>query len=126
MTASDRDARGQVLAAFHDMCEAMVDADTSALTSLLSSHYTLKHMTGYVQPRTEWFEEIERGSMTYHAVTDVSVNVEVNGDIATLDARTHTDATIWGSHARWRLRLETAYVRSNFGWVAEHTVASTW
>ncbi|QDE35586.1 nuclear transport factor 2 family protein [Microbacterium foliorum] len=126
MTPNDSAARDEVLAVFHEMCEAMVDADTSALSSLLSPHYTLTHMTGYVQPRTEWFNEIERGSMTYHAVADVSVSIEVDGDIATLDARTHTDATIWGSHAIWRLRLETTYVRKSIGWVAEHTVASTW
>ncbi|WP_418606370.1 nuclear transport factor 2 family protein [Georgenia sp. SUBG003] len=54
---------------------AMVAADPDALGDLLQDDFTLTHMTGYVQPKTEWLTDVRSGWMTYHDVRDVEVSV---------------------------------------------------
>lgn len=125
-TPNDDGAVAEALTAGHRaLCAAMVDADTAALDVLLAEGYTLTHMNGYVQSRSEWLEEVDRGSMSYHSMKDVDVEVDADGSVLT--ARTLTDATIWGSRNTWRLQLRTHYLPDGADeWIASRTVASTW
>ena len=109
-----------------DQCEAMVGADTSALGSLLTPDFTLTHMTGYLQSRAEWLDDIASGQMTYHSIRNVDITHDVTADSATLTARSHTHATIWGADGTWPLQLRIEFVRTPVGWTAKRTVASTW
>lgn len=115
------------MAAHRALCAAMVSGGPTRLDPLLADGYTLTHMTGYVQPKTEWLGEVGAATMAYHSIRDADVVVEVHPESATVDARTHTDATIWGSRNNWRLRLRTDFAPGDDGEVvALRTVASTW
>lgn len=107
-------------------CAAMVAADVDTLGALLSDDFTLTHMTGYMQSRGEWLDEVKTGQMTYHAMENVDVKVEQGGDGVVLTARTVTEATIWAGHGTWRLELRTEVEETASGWMATRTVASTW
>jgi hypothetical protein len=48
------------------------------------------------------------------------------GDTARLVARVVTDATVYGTHADWRLRLTMDYARPGDTWAALRSVATTW
>lgn len=108
------------------MCEAMVNGDLAELDSLLADGFTLTHMTGYVQSKTEWLDAIESGEMQYHSVETAEVVLGKDVAVQELTARTHTDATIWGSRATWRLTLRSWFEPRGSGWVIARTVASTW
>ncbi|MGW7528018.1 nuclear transport factor 2 family protein [Streptomyces sp. NPDC054783] len=41
--------------------QAMAEGDTEVLDALLDAEFTLTHMTGYVQPRTEWLSQLRAG-----------------------------------------------------------------
>lgn len=113
--------------ALHEaMFEAMVAGDLAELTSILADGFTLTHMTGYVQSKTEWLDAIESGEMQYHSVETVQVIPSKDITVPELTARTHTDATIWGSRATWRLTLRSWFEPRGHGWVIARTVASTW
>lgn len=116
----------EVVAAHERECRAMVDGNVAVLGSLLAEDFALTHMTGYRQPREEWLHDVETGRMRYHSMVDARVDARVDGDVALLDARTRTEATIWGGHGVWRLRLRTRFERTPDGWIAQETVASTW
>lgn len=107
-------------------CEAMVGADTSELGSLLAPDFTLTHMTGYLQSRAEWLDDIATGQMTYHSIRNVDITPEITADSVTLTARSQTHATIWGADGTWPLQLRIEYGRTSAGWIAKRTVASTW
>jgi hypothetical protein len=54
-------ARQNVLDAYRTHLRAMVAGDTDALSALLADGFTLTHMTGYVQPATEWLTQMDEG-----------------------------------------------------------------
>ena len=117
----------EALEALHEaMLEAMVAGEVAELDGILSEDFTLTHMTGYVQSRSEWLEAIESGEMQYHRMETVEAAVGADPTVPELTARTHTDATIWGSRATWRLTLRSWFERRGDGWVISRTVASTW
>ena len=117
--------RSEVLDRWAAQRDAMVDADADALGAELAEGFTLTHMTGYVQSRGDWLDDVASGEMTYHAIRDMDVSVD-DADPPVLTVRTRTDATIWGSRGTWRLQLEIHFARVHEGWQATHTVASTW
>ncbi len=55
---------------------AMLAADTSELSTLLRDDFTLTHMTGYVQPKSEWLNHIATGQMTHHDARDIEVRAD--------------------------------------------------
>jgi hypothetical protein len=105
---------------------AMVAGNADALGDLVADGFTLTHMTGYRQPKAEWLADVRSGAMTYHAVDDVEVSVDVDGDAPVITARTRTEATIWGGRGIWPLRLRIRFARVGDSWLAAHTRASTW
>ncbi len=64
--------------------------------------------------------------MTYHAIDDVDVSVDLEGGTPVVTARTRTEATIWGGHGIWPLQLRIHFARVGDSWLASNTVASTW
>ncbi len=126
MTTDDNVVRDAVLASYADQREAMVVGNADALGALLADDFTLVHMTGYRQPKAEWLADVRSGAMTYHSMEDVDVSVDVSGEAPVVTARTRTEATIWGGHGIWPLRLRITYRRQDGAWIASGTVASTW
>jgi hypothetical protein len=108
------------------LCKAMVAGDLAELDSILAEDFTLTHMTGYVQSRSEWLEAIESGEMQYHRMETVEAIISTEGTVPELTARTRTDATIWDSRATWRLTLRSWFEPHGNDWVIARTVASTW
>lgn len=105
----------------------MVSGDTRALDALLSDEFTLTHMTGYEQPKSEWLAEMRSGQFVYHRIVDQDVAVDVTEGETVLRARTLTDATVYGTRANWRLVLTQTYIRTDDGsWVVARSVATTW
>ncbi|MED5802751.1 nuclear transport factor 2 family protein [Gordonia sp. Z-3] len=116
-----------VEAAYAALRDAMTDGDTATLDDLLDREFTLTHMTGLVQPRREWLQEIDSGSMTYHTISDVDITArEDTLGLPQLTVRTLTDATIWGTRHTWRLVLEVHFAPLREGWLITNVVASTW
>lgn len=113
-------------ALYETMCEAMVAGDTAQLEILLADDFTLTHMTGYVQSKTEWLAAIDSGDMQYHRMETVEATSSLEGTPPRLTARTLTDATIWGSRTTWRLTLHTHFACRGKEDVIRETVASTW
>jgi ketosteroid isomerase-like protein len=121
------DVTAGALRALHEaLCEAMVAGDVAELASVLTDDFTLTHMTGYVQSKSEWLDAIETGQMQYHRMETVEATISAEGTTPGLTARTLTDATIWGSRAIWRLTLRSWFEPRGDEWVIARTAASTW
>jgi ketosteroid isomerase-like protein len=104
-----------ILRAYH---AAMVEARIDRLAELVDEAYSLIHITGYVQPRDEWFDVIRDGQFDYHKIDidERTLAVGVSGDTATVAGKGIFDATINGMHAPWRLRFEMRWSRQRGTW----------
>lgn len=100
-------------------CHAAMEAgDTGRLAVLLDAGYSLVHITGYVQPREEWFAVIDRRTFDYHriAVDLAGLDIRIDGAGAAVTGSGIFDATINGMHAPWPLRFRLTCVRRGDGW----------
>lgn len=123
---SEQEIADEICANYQAQCDAMVDADVSELGDLLGPDFTLTHMTGYLQPKSEWLDDIATGQMTYHSIQNVDITTDITPERVTLTAKSRTHATIWGAEGTWPLQLRIEYARDRAGWIATRTVASTW
>jgi ketosteroid isomerase-like protein len=114
---SGRDT-GEILGILQAYHAAMVAARTDQLGDLIDDDYSLVHITGYVQPKDEWFDVIRSGQFDYHRIDieEQALSVSVSGDSATVTGRGVFDATINGMQAPWRLRFEMNWSRQRGAW----------
>jgi hypothetical protein len=85
----DRDTIVAAVRRLHiELCEAMVAEDVESLEDILAEGFTLTHMTGYLQPRAEWLDDITSRQMQYHSMETVGVDVDFLGGTPILTART--------------------------------------
>lgn len=113
---SDRDA---VTANFQARQQAMIDADTDLLAQLSTPGSHARHISGYNQPREEWFAQIESGYFDYHAIDTQAIEVTLTSPTtATLVARSTIDVTIGGSRNTWRLESTTDYLKQGDRWLS--------
>lgn len=117
--------KAQVLAVTHQLTQLMIDRDTKELSKILDTHFTLTHITGYVQFREEWFSEIVSERMKYYSYKEVKTSVEINGNKATFVGQNILDARIWGSRNNWRLQQTMQLENRNGKWIILRSVATT-
>jgi hypothetical protein len=103
----------EVLDGYH---HAMVEADTGKLAALVDHRFSLVHITGYVQPRDEWFEVIRTGQFDYHRIDIDGVVVRLDADVANVTGSGTFNATINGMHAPWRLWFTLVLAPENGQW----------
>jgi len=86
----------------------MVDADLGRLRQLVDHDFALIHITGYEQPRNEWFEVIRTRQFAYHRieVDPDSMAIRLDGNIASVTGNGVFNATIHGTRNPWRLQFE--------------------
>ena len=99
--------------------QAMVDADTVKLGSMMADDIVLRHITGQTQTKREWLDEVASGSMDYHEIhyRDVNINV-IDRDNAELSYTSVITATIWGGYGTWTLQGSGRLARRNGKWIS--------
>lgn len=118
----------QIVQLYRAENEAMVKKDISRLDMILGDRMTLTHMTGYVQPKLEWIDQIQNEEMQYleskeEAIKDI--RVEENG--GQLTGQNLVTAKIWGGSKNvWPLQMKMYFEKNNGRWVISKQVASTY
>jgi len=115
----------EILATVRKLADLMIKRDTAEMNKILGRHYTLTHITGYVQPKAEWFNEVTKESMKYYSAKEVSIDVSVEDNKAVVTVRNLVDARIWGSRNTWRLQQKMALEKLNGSWIILKSIAST-
>ena len=125
MTDTLNTDEAQILAVVRQLAQLMIDKDTAAMSHILDENYTLTHMTGYVQPKEEWLNEVAKESMKYYSAEEVQHAVTINGNAAIVTMYNLVDARIWGSRHTWRLQQRLTLEKRVGKWVILKSVAST-
>lgn len=111
--------RNAIAQTYRHWQRAMVDGDTDALRRLSLPTSSARHISGYEQPREEWFSQIDSGYFHYHAIDNASLDVAVHSATsATLVSRSTIDVTIDGSRGTWQLQSTAEYVRVDGRWLS--------
>ena len=116
--------KSQILDVTGQLTQLMIDRNTVELNKILDPHFTLTHITGYVQPKDEWFSEIESERMKYYSYKEVKTSVEIDGDKATFVGQNILDARIWGSRNNWRLQQTMQLEKRRGKWIILKSVAT--
>lgn len=84
---------------------SMVSKDTKTLNNILDINYYLIHITGYVQPKSEWFQVMSAGTFDYHKIEIIDLNIDVKDGASTAIASGNGvfKATIYGMNRPWHL-----------------------
>lgn len=103
----------------------MIAQNTSELNKIVDENFTLTHITGYIQPKNEWFSEIQKENMKYYSATEVEYSLTIDGKKATFVQKNLLDARIWGSRNTWRLQQTMQLEKRHDKWVILSSVART-
>lgn len=117
--------KSQVLAVTRQLTELMIDKNTVGMDKILDTNFTLTHITGYVQPKEEWFGEIESEQMKYYGYEEVKTAVTIDEDKATFVGQNLLDARIWGTRNNWRLQQTMHLEKRNDRWIILKSIAVT-
>lgn len=115
----------QILEVTKQLTELMIAKDTKSIDKIVDPDFTLIHMTGYVQSKSEWFSEIESERMKYYSYQVVKNSVNIDGFTATFIGQNLLDARIWGSRNKWRLQQTMQLEKRNDKWIILKSVAVT-
>lgn len=115
----------EVITVTDKLTELMIQRDLDALDLILDKNYTLTHITGYVQPKAEWFKEVETESMKYYSYQAVKHRVKINGNKAEVVQQNKLDARIWSSRNVWRLQQIFQLEKRDDKWIILKSVATT-
>lgn len=113
---------------YRDENRAMVTKNLDKLNAILADSMHLTHMTGYVQPKFEWIDQIQNGEMLYlSSKEDAIKEIQINGNQASLIGQNRVQAKIWSGGANtWSLQMQMSYQKRDGQWIITDQVASTY
>lgn len=118
----------QIVQLYRAENEAMVKKDISRLDMILGDRMTLTHMTGYVQPKLEWIDQIQNEEMQYLESKEEAIkDIRVEENWGQLTGQSLVTAKIWGGSKNvWPLQMKMYFEKNNGRWVISKQVASTY
>ena len=110
-----------------DLCEASINKDLIKLGEILSDDYVLVHMTGMKQTKEDYLDSVKSGELSYFESKHESIDVNVNGDEATIIGKTKTLASPFGtSKSWWNLRQDLKAKKIDGKWILTYSKASSY
>jgi ketosteroid isomerase-like protein len=83
----------------------MINKDAGGLRSLMTRDYYLLHMTGVKQSAETFLKGLADGTFNYYSAEHDSIDVEINGDRASMTGRSRVVAAVYGGRkSSWRLQ----------------------
>lgn len=117
----------QIVALYHDMYAAMVAKDEAELDRVHADSFVLVHMTGMRQDKKTYIRAIMDGTLNYYTEKTHEIEVEVDGDTATMTGRSYVSAAVFGGRrSTWRLTLRFDLQRLDGVWKLTRAQATTW
>lgn len=108
----------------HQQVQGMLTKNFELLNQVISSNAKLVHITGQVQSKAEWLEQIRLGRMHYFASHEVLFQATVTDNQAQVVMRNELDARIYGFRNTWPLQSKIKLVKGQSGWQIIESQAS--
>lgn len=105
----------------------MIDKDADGLRGLMARDYYLLHMTGVKQSVEEFLNGLLDGTFNYYSADHDSIEVEINGDKASMIGRSRVVAAVYGGRkSSWRLQGDFTLRKEQGVWKLSGSRASTY
>ena len=105
----------------------MIDKDADGLRGLMARDYYLLHMTGVKQSVEEFLNGLLDGTFNYYSADHDSIEVEINGDKASMIGRSRVVAAVYGGRkSSWRLQGDFTLRKEQGVWKLRSSRASTY
>ena len=108
---------GAILDRLASYCQAMVDADTEAMRSLVDEHVVFVHMSGRRQTLDEYLADIADGLLDYRSIGIESPRVEVDGGRASVSYTSVLEANAYGSVGTYCMPGTRYFERRDGMWI---------
>ena len=126
-TQAQPDDRQQIQQLYETMYQAMVAKDTATLNHVYADEMVLIHMTGMRQSKKEYIHAIADGTLNYFAAQHEQMDIQIDGDRATMTGRSRVTAAVFGGgRSTWRLQLRFKLVKRNGQWLFTEASAGTY
>lgn len=106
-----------VLNRYMEMQQAMVDKDIDKLQTIVKERTTFTHMSGKVQTKEEYFEDIETGALDYQSYTIENSSVSIDGNKAILKARVTLTANAYGAQGSYPFNVSAYFEKVDGEWL---------
>ena len=128
MTAqAQTEDKRQIEQLYHEMYQAMVEKDTATLNRVHADDFVLVHMTGMRQSKQEYINAIADGTLNYFSAEHEQMDIQIDGDTATLTGRSRVTAAVFGGgRGTWRLQLRFKLAKRDGRWQFTESRASTY
>ncbi|WP_292473103.1 nuclear transport factor 2 family protein [Methanosphaera sp.] len=108
----------EVLHKFEEFQQAMIDKDAKMLNSIMDEDYTLIHMSGKIQTKQEYIEDIVNGILNYYHSTIIEPSIVILEEkYAKLNADVELDAKVYGIKGTWTLHTEILMEKIENKWI---------
>ena len=94
----------------------MIEKDLEKLNELLDDSYTLTHMSGKTQTKTEYIGEIMDETLNYYESIINNPIITITENKALLKADVTLDAKVYGMKGKWTLHSEQTMEKINGKW----------
>ncbi|BDR56812.1 nuclear transport factor 2 family protein [Xylocopilactobacillus apis] len=118
----------QIIDLYRKENEAMVAKDITTLNKILVPSMHLRHMTGYVQPKLEWIDQIQNGGFQYFSSVEEKIkDIKINDNNASLIGQNKVKAIVNGGAVHtWPLQMKMYFVKDQGRWFITDQEASTY
>ena len=110
------DDQEKVLERFIEFQYAMIEKDLEKLNELLDDSYTLTHMSGKTQTKTEYIGEIMDETLNYYESIINNPIITITENKALLKADVTLDAKVYGMKGKWTLHSEQTMEKIDGKW----------
>ena len=106
----------EILDRYKLMEQAMVDANIDILNEVILDGTTFRHMSGKVQTKEEYLNDIKTGSLDYQAYTIENEKITIDGDDAYIKAKVTLTANAYGAQGSWPFNVNAHMKRIKGIW----------
>lgn len=116
VVASAQTEEAKVIKASKDLHQAMVAKNKVSLNQFTDKALSYGHSNNWIQSKAELIGDLDN-MITYHSISEDSIRVSMNGNLASVRFSGDYDATNKGVRNKIHLRVLEVYVKKGARWI---------
>lgn len=111
---TDEEKLTQTLKEFH---QALVSKNAVSINQQTDKALSYGHSNGWVQTKADLIKDFESGLISYQRITEDSIQISMNGNMANVRFVSNVDATMKGNSFSFHLKVLEVWVKKGKRWV---------
>lgn len=107
----------KLISAVKEFHQAMVNKNTASLNQQTDKALSFGHSNGWIETKKDLISDLETGLISYQKITEDSVNVSMNNNMASVRFKADVDVTLKGNSISIKLRVLEVWVKKSKRWM---------